>query len=86
MGSPVSAVVANLYVGFFEDLALESASSRPRLWKQYVDDTCCILRKGDVDGLLNHLNRMAHHQFHHGVKGGRVPPLPGHQDNYASQL
>ena len=36
MGSPVSAMVANLsYAG---DLALESAPSRPRLWKQYVDD------------------------------------------------
>ena len=56
MGSPVSAVVANLYMEFFKELALESAPSRPRLWKRYVDDTCCILRKGDVDGLLNHLN------------------------------
>ena len=56
MGSRVSAVVANLYMEFFEELALESAPSRPRLWKRYVDDTCCILRKGDVDGLLNHLN------------------------------
>ena len=43
---------------FFEELALESAPSRPRLWKRYMDDTCCILRKGDVDGLLNHLNRI----------------------------
>ena len=56
MGSPVSAVVANLYMEFFEELALESAPSRPRLWKRYVDDTRCILRKGDLDGLLNHLN------------------------------
>ena len=56
MGSPISAVVANLYMEFLEELALESAPSRPRLWKRYVDDTCCILRKGDVDGLLHHLN------------------------------
>ena len=56
MGSPVSAVVANLYMEFFEELALESAPSRPRLWKRYLDDTCCILMKGDVDGLLHYLN------------------------------
>ena len=56
MGSPVSAVVANLYKEFFEELALGSAPSRPRLWKRYVDDTCCIVRKGDVDGRLNHVN------------------------------
>ena len=54
--SPVSAVVANLYMEFFEELALESAPSRPRLWKRYADDTCCILKTCDVDGLLNHLN------------------------------
>lgn len=58
MGSPVSAVVANLYMEFFEELALESAPSKPRLWKRYVDDTCCILRTSDVDGLLDHLNNI----------------------------
>ena len=55
MGFPVSAVVANLYMEFFEEVALESAPSRPSLWKRYVDDTCCILRTSDVHGLLNHL-------------------------------
>ena len=30
MGSPVSAVVANLYMEFLEELALESAPSRQR--------------------------------------------------------
>ena len=58
MGSPVYAVIANLYMEFFEELALESAPSRPRSWKWYVDDTCCILKTGDVDGLLNHLNSL----------------------------
>ena len=56
MGSPVSAAVANLYMEFFEELALQSAPARPRLWKRYVDDTFCIVRKGTVDELLNHLN------------------------------
>ena len=31
MGSPVSAVVANLYMEFFEELALEMAQTRTRL-------------------------------------------------------
>ena len=34
MGSPVSAVVADLYMKFFEELALETAPTRPRLWKR----------------------------------------------------
>ena len=45
MGSPISAIVVNLYIEFFEELALESAPSRPRLWKRYVDDTCCIMQR-----------------------------------------
>ena len=46
MGSPVSAVVTNIYMEFFEELALEMAQIRPRLWKRYVDKTFCIHRKG----------------------------------------
>ena len=38
MGFPFSAVVANLNMEFFEDLAMETAQTRPRLWKRYVDD------------------------------------------------
>ena len=56
MGSPVSAVVVNLYMDFFEELALRSAPTKPRLWKRYVDDTCCIVKKGTMEGLLSHLN------------------------------
>ena len=55
-GPPVSAVVVNLYMEFFEELALKSAPSRPRFWKWYVDDTCCIIIKDEVEPLLNHLN------------------------------
>ena len=56
MGSPVSAVVANLYMEFFEELALRTAPARPRIWKRYVDDTFTLVKKGDVDELLTHLN------------------------------
>ena len=56
MGSPVSAVVANLYMEFFEELALEWTPTRPRLWIRYVDDIFCILRKSSTEELLHHLN------------------------------
>ena len=56
MGSPVSAVVNNLYMEFFEELALETAPTRPRLWKRYVNDTFCILRKGSIEELFHYLN------------------------------
>ena len=60
MGSPVSAAVANLYMEFFEDLALSQAPTdcTPRMWKRYVDDTFCTLKKGTVEELLSHLNSL----------------------------
>ena len=56
MGSPVSAVVANLYMEEFEQLALESTPLQPRIWRRYVDNTCCIVESGALDDLLHHLN------------------------------
>ena len=58
MGFSDSAVVANLYMEFLEELALELAPSRPRLWKRYVDESCCIRREGDMDRLRHHLNNI----------------------------
>ena len=56
MGSPVSAVIANLYMEAFEEQAIESAPYKPKIWKRYVDDTFTILDRGNVDSFLHHLN------------------------------
>ena len=56
MGSPVSAVIANLYMETFEEQAIESAPSKPKIWKHYVDDTFTILDRDRVDSFLQHLN------------------------------
>ena len=58
MGSPVSAVVANLYMEFFEELALKTSPVKPRVWKRYVDDTFCIMKKGSEMMFLEHLNKV----------------------------
>ena len=63
MGSPVSAVFGSLYMEYFEQRALENAAQRPRLWNRYVDDTCCIAKRGSVDVLLDHLNSVRLIQF-----------------------
>ena len=56
MGSPVSAVMANLYMEFFEELALTSSPVTPVLWKRYVDDTFCVMKRDEVDVFFQHLN------------------------------
>ena len=56
MGSPVSAVIANLYMETFEEQAIESTPSKPKIWKRYVDDTFTILDRDRVNSFLKHLN------------------------------
>ena len=56
MGSPVSAIIANLYIEDFEEQALSSLPTAPKIWKCYVDDTFTILKQNDVKDFLEHLN------------------------------
>ena len=42
MGSPLSPVLANLYMEFFEEMAIDTATHKPTLWIRYVDDTFVI--------------------------------------------
>ena len=39
MASPVSLIIANIYVENFKDRALSTAQNPLRLWKRNVDDT-----------------------------------------------
>ena len=57
MGSPVSAIIADLYMEAFEEQALATAPEPPRIWKRYVDDTFTITKKNNVDNFFNHLNQ-----------------------------
>ena len=58
MGSPVSPVVANIYMEMFEELALRTATYPPRIWTHYVDDTFLVITKTVVEKFLNHLNSL----------------------------
>ena len=58
MGSPVSHVVANLCMEFFEDRALTTTVNPPRFWKRYADDTFVILKQTKRDEFLKHINSL----------------------------
>ena len=56
MGSPISPIVANLYMENFETRALQSSPNPPLLWKRFVDDIFVIMKKGHREELVTHLN------------------------------
>ena len=56
MGSPVSPVVANIFMEHIEESALATSPQPIRFWRRYVDDTFCFLKKSTVDEALQHLN------------------------------
>ena len=58
MGSPLSLIVANLFMEDFESKALSSALHQPKLWKRFVDDTCVVWPHGkeELDRFFVHLN------------------------------
>ena len=56
MGSPVSPIVANLYMDYLEQKALSTTPCPPRLWCRYVDDTFVIHKEANKQGFLQHIN------------------------------
>ena len=58
MGSPLSPVVANIYMQDFESRVLVTALLKPSLWLRYVDDTFVMWNYGDseLQNFLKHLN------------------------------
>ena len=58
MGSPVSAVMANLVIENLEKRTLFTSLVQPRFWKRYVDDVCAAVKSGLVQTLQDHLNNI----------------------------
>ena len=60
MGSPLSPVVANLFMENFEATALDTATLKPKCWYRYVDDTFVIWPHGreNLYTFLKHINSL----------------------------
>ena len=56
MGSPISPIIANLFLEDLEAKALSSSPHPPSMWKRYVDDTLTIINRDHKDAFLDHLN------------------------------
>ena len=56
MGSPISPLIANLFVEEFDVKALSTSPNPPCLWLRFVDDTLVIDKAEHSTQLLHHIN------------------------------
>ena len=61
MGSPISPLIANIFMEEFEVQALSSFSQPPSLWLRFVDDTFVINKAEHSQNLLQHINSQDPH-------------------------
>ena len=56
MGSPVSPIVANIFMQDLETKAVQYSEFIPKIWYHYVDDTFVIIEKQHEDYFFEHIN------------------------------
>ena len=56
MGSPISPIIANIFMEAFEQRAITTALHPPRVWKRYVDDTSVVQQQKHQQEFLQHIN------------------------------
>ena len=61
MGSPISPLIANIFMEEFEFKALSSVPQAPSLWLRFVDDIFVINKAEHSQDLLHHINNQDPH-------------------------
>ena len=61
MGSPISPIIANIFMEEFEVKALQSFPNPPSMWLRFVDDTFVINKAEHSRDLLQHINNQDPH-------------------------
>ena len=55
MGSPVSPIMANIFMERFDEHAIETFTFELKLWRRYVDDTMVILTDVLLEDFTQHI-------------------------------
>ena len=79
MGSPISPLMANIFMEEFEVKALQSLPNPPSLWLRFVDDTFVINKAEHSQGPTpTHKQPGPTHTVHSGAHTTWITTLPGH--------
>ncbi|XP_066936747.1 uncharacterized protein [Clytia hemisphaerica] len=63
MGSPLGPVIAGIFMVELETNIVPKMSDSVKIWKRYVDDTFCVIKKGKDNIILRELNKNEHVKF-----------------------
>ena len=63
MGSPLGPVIAGIFMVQMETETVPKLRENVKVWKRYVDDTFCVIKKGTDKAILNELNKNKHVKF-----------------------
>ena len=56
-GLPASQIIVDTFMEDLEDKNFATYDATPRVWYRFVDDVISVVKKHDVQGLLQHLNK-----------------------------
>ena len=61
MGSPVSSVIANIYMEYFESLTIPTSPTLIKWWFKYVDAFYSAIKENYINKLQEQLNSIDPH-------------------------
>ena len=86
MGSPISPLIANIFMEEFEVQALQSFPSPPSLWLRFVDDTFVIGKADTQSGSPpTHKQPGSPHPIYSGAHHTRITTLLGHPSYHTTR-